>query len=69
MGQTTRFMQKYEYKIMPVDFDPQSSESLDQDERVLNMFGKDGWELVAVMPKVEIAKIPRFLYFLKRPIS
>ena len=61
-------MKKYEYKIQPVDFEPDSSASLDQDQGVLNMLGKEGWELVSVIGQIEIAKIPRLLYFLKRPL-
>lgn len=62
-------MKKYEYKIQPVDFKLHSIASFDQDESVLNMLGREGWELVTIIGPFEIAKTPQLLYFLKRQIS
>jgi len=62
-------MQKYEYKIMPVDV--ADSESLDQDESILNGLGQEGWELVAAVPIIHKPEegTYRVDYCLKRPLA
>jgi hypothetical protein len=60
---------KFEYKIMPVDVG--DTESLAQDEGILNELGQQGWELVAAVPIVHDPKKGTFRvdYCLKRPLA
>jgi hypothetical protein len=62
-------MQKYEYKIQSVDVG--DIESLDQDERILDSLGQDGWELVAAVPIIHNPSEGTFRvdYCLKRPMA
>ena len=60
-------MQKYEYQIQTVGF----SEELgfETDEAALNLYGKEGWELVTVLgPAKTAVHGVALIYFFRRPI-
>jgi len=61
---------KYEYKIQPVSFDPTEKPPFQLDERLLEQFGLEGWELVSVVasPKPMLAFGDALIYFLRRAI-
>jgi hypothetical protein len=56
---------KFEYQIMPVDFNGDPN-SLAQDDSILNNLGKDGWELVSACPVSDAKGTFQILYCLKR---
>ncbi len=41
----------------------------DSRREILNLFGTDGWELVAVVPNIEFDHPIKFILFLKRPLQ
>ncbi len=60
-------MQKYEYHIQTVSY--VADQDLSQDESVLNHWGKEGWELVAVSGPTEVSPHGvAMIYFFRRPI-
>ena len=62
-------MQKYEYHIESVDFIESHDDSLDQDLKILDGLGADGWELVSIIRAGDEATDRRLLYFFKRPLQ
>ena len=60
-------MQKFEYLVMLFATD-RSVKALEKSTSELTEKGKEGWELVSVVPVKDIGKNSSYFYF-KRPIS
>jgi hypothetical protein len=60
-------MQKFEYLVMLFDTN-RKLDALEKSTTELTAKGKEGWELVAVVPAKDVAKNSSYFYF-KRLIS
>jgi hypothetical protein len=62
-------MDKWEYRMVVLDLSFNALEgpgSIAQNESELNLYGRDGWEVVSVIPHVA-SKKPQATVILKRP--